>query len=179
MRRVFAALVMALNVTLVCVAQAPPEWIKYTSTEGRYSIAMPGQPTLETQDASNDEGIKFKQYLATATDAQAFYMVGYFDYPGGVSFSLDKARDGMVSSVKGSLEGESSISLGGSPGRELRVSAKDPRGNEFLIRARYYDVNRRIYVIQFINLKVSEGPALSEKRAKFFDSFQVSTTPAK
>jgi hypothetical protein len=140
---------------------------------------MPGQPKLQTQDASNDEGDKFKQYLATSTDSQALYMIGYFDLTPAAHFSFDKARDAMVSAVKGSLEGESPISLGGSPGRELRVTTKDPQGNEFLIRARYYHIDHRIYVVQFINLKVAEGQALSEKRAKYFDSFQVLTPPGK
>lgn len=42
--------------------------------------------------------------------------------------------------------------------------------------ARFYDIDRRVYVIQFISLKSAE-PGVDEKAARYFDSFQVVRTP--
>ena len=100
------------------------------------------------------------------------YMIGYFDYTETMNFSLDGARDGMIEAVKGTLLAEKSISLGRYPGRELRVLAKDASGTEYLTRARYYDINRRVYVVQFIIPKSAEAESAA-KAAKYFDSFQV------
>jgi hypothetical protein len=54
--------------------------------------------------------------------------------------------------------------------------AKDSTGAEYLMLARFYDIDRRVYVIQFISLKSAE-PGVDEKAARYFDSFQVVRTP--
>ena len=151
--------------------QEPDEWIKYTSPEGRYNVLLPGRPTVSTKAASA-EGASLTQYRAALFDAAVGYMIGYFDYTETMTFSLDGARDGMIEAVKGTLLAEKSISLAGYPGRELRVLAKDVSGTEFLTRARYYDINRRVYVVQFIIPKSAEAES-EAKASKYFDSFQV------
>ena len=151
--------------------QAPDEWIKYTSLEGRYNVLLPGQPTVSTKAASA-AGANLTQHKAALFDSAVGYMIGYFDYTKTMNFSLDGARDGMIGAVKGTLLAEKSISLGGYPGRELRVLAKDASGTEYLTRARYYDINRRVYVVQFIIPKSAEAESAA-KASKYFDSFQV------
>ncbi len=175
MRTAAATLLLLLCAVFAQAQQAPAEWIKYTSPEGRYSVRLPKEPQLSTQDTTDPTGAKVKQYMAAAADANSLSMIGYFDYGADQNFSFDKARDGMLSAVKGTLLAESSISLGGHPGRELRILAKGPKDLEFISRARFYDVDRRIYVVQFIFLKSSEDAALVEKAGKFFDSFEVRT----
>jgi hypothetical protein len=169
-------LCLAIGPAEAVLAQTHEEWIKYTSTEGRYSVLVPGQPTVDTQEATSTSGVKFIQYKATVISTGAVYMIGYFDYSAPTIFTFDKARDGMIDAVKGTLLSERSISLGGSPGRELRLSAKDSSGVEYLMLARFYDVNQRIYVIQFITPK-SDEPGGEERAARYFDSFQVLKTP--
>ena len=88
------------------------------------------------------------------------YIVGYFDALPGTIFSTDKARDGMVSAVKGTLLNETAISLSGYAGRELNISTKlgtdEPtagtkaEGVEYLDRARFYEVEKRVYVLQLL-----------------------------
>ncbi len=151
--------------------QEPDEWIKYTSPEGRYIVLLPGQPTVSTKAASAG-GANFTQYKAAVIDSAVGYMIGYFDYTETMNFSLDGARDGMIEAVKGTLLAENSISLGGYPGRELRILAKDTGGTEYLTHARYYDINRRVYVVQFIIPKSAEAESAA-KASKYFDSFQV------
>ena len=154
--------------------QTPQGWIKYTSAEGRYNVSLPQQPTLSTEETTASTGEKLPQYMALVTEGNGGYMVAYFDYPSDMTFSLDKARSGMVEGIHGTLIGEESISLGGSPGRQVRIEAKYSSGEVFIDRVRFYDVNRRIYVLQCI---VPKTEAVNQCE-KFFDSFKVETRPA-
>ena len=91
-RRMAALLAVALCSALAHAGQAEAKWVKHDSTEGRYSVLMPKEPTLETQDAEGGTGEKFKQYLATSNDGKSLYMIGYFDYAADTSFSFGSLR---------------------------------------------------------------------------------------
>lgn len=156
--------------------QNSSEWIRYQSAEGRYSVLLPVQPTVSTQEWSTAAGKKVTQYRATASDGKATVLIGYFDYGSDTTFSFDKARDGIVGKIKGTLLSERVISLGGHRGRELKVSAKGSDGTELLDRARLYDVDKRVYVLQFITVKSEDDSASTEKADRYFDSFQVTKT---
>lgn len=171
-KKCFAACFLLIVVTLAEGFQSTSEWVTYTSTEGRYSVLLPQQPKLSSQEASTSTGEKFTQYMAQATDTDSLYGFIYFDYTPEMSFSLDKARDGAIGAVKGTLLSEEAISLGGYPGRELKIAAKNS-DLDLLIRARIYDVGRRVYVLQHIIQKSSDSPAVAQKTARFFDSFKV------
>ncbi|HEX6189593.1 MAG TPA: hypothetical protein VFZ40_16055 [Pyrinomonadaceae bacterium] len=162
--------------------QSPPQSqaessLRYTSPEGRYSVLLPAQPTLSSQQVSAPDGTPMTQYMAMASGNTGMMMVAYFDYPGDVVFSLDKARDGMVTSIKGILLDEHSMSLGGAPGRQLKISATTEEGMEFIDRARFYDVKPRVYVLQCIFPKSVDSAAIAERCEQFFDSFRVRSTP--
>jgi hypothetical protein len=158
-------------------AQAEPSSLRYTSPEGRYTVLLPAQPNLSTQQVSAPDGTPMTQYMAMASGNMGMVMVAYFDYPGDVVFSLDKARDGMVNSIKGTLLDEHAMSLGGSPGRQLRISARTEQGMEFIDRARFYDVKPRVYVLQCITPKSIDSAAIAERCEQFFDSFRARSTP--
>jgi hypothetical protein len=178
MRTVGAGLLcFATGSAVAVLAQTPEEWIKYTSTEGRYSVMLPAQPTIGSQEATSSDGVKFTQYKAGVLSSDVAYMIGYFDYRGEMTFTLSRARDGMVAGVKGTLVSERSISLGGYPGSDLRVLAKDETGTEYDMRSRFYDIDRRVYVIQFIAPKSTPVEIVDPKAARYFDSFQVLKTP--
>ena len=117
------------------------------------------------------------QYMAMAAGNMGVVMVAYFDYAADVVFSLDKARDGMVTSIKGTLLDEHSMSLGGAPGRQVKISARTEQGMEFIDRARFYDVKPRVYVLQCISPKSIDSAAIAERCEQFFDSFRVRSTP--
>jgi len=166
-----------INTGSVFGFQGSSEWVKYNSSEGRYSVLLPTQPKIATQEAATAEGEKFPQYTASSSDSGAVFLIAYFDYVPGATFSLDKARDGMVQAVKGTLVSEASISLDGSPGRELKVSLTGADGVEYLIQARFYDMGKRVYVVQFIIAKAANDSASASKSAKYFESFKVIKTP--
>lgn len=171
---VIGILLMLVSAPLALSIQNSNEWIKYKSAEGRYVVSVPGQPKVSTQEATAATGDKFQQYMATVIEpGDVVYVVGYFDQVPGTIFSADLARDGMVKGVNGALISEAPIRLDGYPGRELKVSAKASGGNEYVLRARYYEAEKRIYVLQFIFPKSLESDALNAKGTKYLDSFQV------
>src|SRR5688572_1767452 len=158
-------------------SEAPSGSLRYTSPEGRYTVLLPAQPTLSSQQVNAPDGSPMTQYMVTAAGSMGMVMIAYFDYASDVVCSLDKARDGMINSIKGTLLDEHSISLGGAPGRQLKISAKSDQGLEFIDRARFYDVKPRVYVLQCLTPKSLDGAAMAEKCEQFFDSFRVRSTP--
>jgi len=171
-----AILVLLMGATVAMSVQKPGEWIKYTSPEGRYSVMLPAQPTLGTQESATADGTKVTHYRATVAEVNRLYLIGYFHHAPGTTYSFDNARDGMVAVVKGTLISESVISLAGYPGRELKISGKGREGTELLIRLRLYDVDNRVYILQFIIPELEESSTNAENSVKFFDSFQVTRT---
>jgi hypothetical protein len=176
-RRAFAILSILLVSAAVAMAQASGEWSKYASAEGRFSVSLPHEPKISTQDSTSATGENLPQTIALSGDGNGGFMVGYFDYASGMTFSLDKARDGIAESLHATVLGEEQISLGGSPGKQLKLLAKAGSGEEFLDRARIYDVNRRIYILQCIFPKAEDGPIVTDKCERFFDSFKVQSGP--
>ena len=156
---------------------ADPSSVRYTSPEGRYTVLLPEQPTLSSQQANAADGTPMTQYMVRASGPMGMVMVAYFDYASDVVFSLDKARDGMINSIKGTLVDEHSMSLGGAPGRQLKILAQTEQGMEFIDRARFYDVKPRVYVLQCITPKSLDSAAIAERCEQFFDSFRVRSTP--
>src|SRR5216683_761344 len=148
---VIGILLLFVSAPLALSIQNSSEWIKYTSEEGRYTVSLPVQPKITTQEATTAEGQKFPQHLASVIEpGDVAYVTGYFDEVPGTVFSADAARDGMMQRVNGTLISEKSISLGAYPGRDLRVLARAAGGGEYIVRARLYEAEKRIYVIQFI-----------------------------
>ncbi len=186
MRKYFAAtLLLLMSASLALTIQKPNEWIKYTSPEGRYTVSLPAQPKLIMQEATAATGDKFPLYLASVVEpGDVAFIIGYFDNVPGTIFSADAARDEMVKGIRGTLISESAISLGGYPGRELKVltkpapaepaeGAKPAEGREYMVRARLYEADKRVYLVQFISPKSLESDALAAKATRYFDSFQV------
>ena len=186
MRKYFAAILLLLvSASLALSIQKSGEWIKYTAPEGRYSVSLPAQPSLSTQQATSATGEKFPQYLAAVVEpGDVAFVIGYFDSVPGTIFSADAARDGMVKQINGTLISETAISLGDYPGRELKIvttpaaakpaeGEKAAKGLEYIVRARFYEADKRVYVLQLIFPKSLESDALTAKATKYFDSFQV------
>lgn len=156
--------------------QGSGEWIKYNSLKGRYSVLVPGEPRLSRQEILTSNGKKVTQYRATASEANFAVFLGYYDYASAMTYSLKQARGGIVASL-GTLLSESEISLEGHPGLEMNISAKRPNETEFLVRVRIYDVDRRVYVLQFIIPRSEDNDISAQKATKYFDSFRITKRP--
>ncbi|HEX9422115.1 MAG TPA: hypothetical protein VF899_02660 [Pyrinomonadaceae bacterium] len=180
-----AILLLLISASFALSFQKRDEWIKYSSPEGRYSVSLPAQPNLSTQEATTADGQKFPQYLASVTEAgDVVFLTGYFDSVPGTIFSADAARDGMVKQINGTLINETALSLGNYPGRGFKVLAKAPAGAsaegekpaepvDYIVHARFYEVDKRVYVLQVIFPKSLESEAINARATKYFDSFQV------
>src|SRR4030095_7677715 len=102
------SLLVLIIASVTCVSQehtvenqSKDGWINYSSPDGRYSVNLPGQPKLATQETQNDSGLKFNQFLATAESPKAVYMIGYLHLGDEVDYNLDKGRDGVVTARSG------------------------------------------------------------------------------
>jgi hypothetical protein len=172
MRKAALTILLLLFIASLASAVQDTAWINYHSAEGRYDVSLPAQPKLATQESATADGEKFLQYMATVQQPDVIYLVGYFDHVPGTTFSADRARDGMVSAVKGTLVSERVISLGGYPGRELKVAAKFDT-TEYVVLAKLWDTENRVYVLQAVYPKSNESETMSANAAKYFDSFQI------
>lgn len=146
-------------------------WQSFASTEGRFTVLMPGTPQPRTQNVSTPAGnITF--YAHFWEDRSAAYGVAYSDFPQGLIQSanvealLNGARDGAAANVSGTLVSERRIGLSGHPGREIEI-----RISGGIVKARIYLVGSRLY--QLIVVEQS-GTESSANQARFFDSFQLS-----
>jgi hypothetical protein len=168
------ALVLTVAAFLCGLQAQTADWTKYDSPEGQYSILFPGEPKLSTQEATAATGAKLPQYMAISVDSknETFYSVLYFDLPSDMKFSFNDGRDGILNKVKGTLISEKAISIEDYSGRELKISAPND-GAEYIVRARFYLVGTRIYLLQLLLDKSADGPIADDKSVKFFDSFQL------
>lgn len=169
MKRVAAAVLIVVIAPALVAAQTSA-WINYRSPEGRYRATFPSQPKLTTQQGTAKTGEKFPQHMAAALEGENAFMVGYFDILPQLTFTLADSVAGMLSAVKGTLISESPITLRGHPGLDLSVAASS-QGIEFLIRARAYKVDQRVYIIQSILPKAD--PTHAEKTFRFFEGFDL------
>lgn len=193
MKKIFLAVLVCMILAPLCAAQEhkeppphtptspvattalPAGWIRYNSPEGRYKVVLPTQPKLSTQPSKTADGVSFLQYMASSTTDKEAFLVGYFDRMAGSTFSFDRARDGFVSAVNGTLINENPITLQGLPGRELRVEGHGNDGESYILRVRIINTGDRIYVVQFIvGSADADIPIEKQRAAQYFDSFQVS-----
>jgi hypothetical protein len=83
------------------------------------------------------------------------------------SSALDAVRKTAIEGIGARLLNEVSITLGNSPGREIRFTAQ---GEKLLTTQRMYVVGDRLYVIFAVSL-TSESTEVAV--ARFLDSFQL------
>lgn len=172
MRKAALTVLLLLFIASLALAVQDAGWITYNSAEGRYSVLLPAQPKLSTQESATADGQKFLQYMATVQQPDVIYLVGYFDHVAGTVFSADRAADAMVDAIKGTVVSDRIISLSGYPGRELKVVAKFDT-SDYVVLVKFWDTESRVYVLQVVYPKSGESEAMSTKAAKYFDSFQI------
>ncbi|MEP6786839.1 MAG: hypothetical protein ABJB40_00305 [Acidobacteriota bacterium] len=172
MKRVLAAGLLLFCVAVFAHGQTGGKWIQYDSVEGRYSVLLPGDPSIGQQEAIDSDGNRYQQHKSSAFEDACLFLIGYYDYEKPTRFSFKKAQNGIIANAKGTLISEDAIDLGGIRGHELKFSTTRD-GISYLVRARLYNVGERVFVVQCIYPKNDDGPAIDAKAAKFFNSFIV------
>jgi len=157
----------------VLVVAGQRDWIEYHSREGRYSVSVPGEPKLTSQERTTPNGKKLQQYLASVLDGTRAFIIGYYDYPASMTFSFETARDEMVNRLNGRLLSEELVRLDGVPASEIRILAKTQGGTEIIDQARFTDIKKRVYLLQCIFPKDEDGPAVIAKCNRFTESFKL------
>jgi hypothetical protein len=148
------------------------KWKEFVSPEGRFSVLMPGTPTVQAQKLNTPVGT-IELYVFVVERDGSQYLVAYNDYPEAVVKSgdpekiLDGARGGVVANVKGRLLSEVKITLQQSPGRELKVMI--PNGAQ-MMQTRLYFVKNRLYQVGVVT---TEAGAAAKDILKFLESFKL------
>jgi hypothetical protein len=146
------------------------EWITHKSTEGRFSMLFPGQPTLREQEVDSARG-KLVNYVVYASTDKAAFLASYADYPPlteDPQAVLDRVRGGVVDGMKGTLVKSEAITLQTVPGRQFEISYENR-----LAHCRIYLAKNRLYQIVAIRLATES----KEESTKFLNSFAI--TPEK
>ena len=171
-------LILVMSATAAFGPQQKVEWIKYDSPEGRYSILFPGKPEVSKQDAPAHSGQTLIEYFATYADptpaTDVAYISSYFDLAPGMKYSIDIGRDGYLKSVNATLQSEKPVMLGTYSGREVRATASKA-GEDFTMIARFYIIENRVYLIQYLFAKPYDATRAEKECAKFFDSFTLTS----
>jgi hypothetical protein len=147
------------------------EWKEYKSAEGHYSVLFAGTPQQTTQRMDTKVGKLDAKVTMLAIKDDVFYAVAFVDYPKDAVATakpddlLNGARDGAVTNVNGTLVSEEKITMGGYPGRELKISAP----GDLSLSARIYLVKARLYQTIVVAHKAKENVGDTKK---FLTSFK-------
>lgn len=146
-------------------------WSTYKSVEGRFSVLMPGTPTLDTKSTPTEVG-PITMHLASCVASNRFASVIYYDVPATMSKSaaefLSDTASGFISGG-GFVEKASrqQIEIDGHPGIEIIGESAD---GQTVMQARYYLVRTRVYLVMV-------GSAAADVAApdigNYFSSFQL------
>jgi hypothetical protein len=128
---------------------APKEfWKEFSSTAGRFKVALPGNPT-KTSTTVEYRFRQFKRHTFTSWAGFATFLVSYSDLPLILSEPEDveefldhHMHENEVAASQEELLSKTEIELDGYPGRELIVETP-----KLTIRMKYYLVGQRFYQI--------------------------------
>lgn len=138
------------------------DWVKFTPTDGAFSISFPSDPKENEQKLETDIGpLLVKMYTAASTDNDA-YMLMTTDYPASSNVHSDADEAFLAKLFRGGIDGamqnlgdasllsENNIKLDGYPGREFKISFMSGEG---LVHGRIYLVRNRMYMVQIVGSK--------------------------
>ncbi len=153
-------------------AQSPSTgWKEYLSSEGKFSILLPGTPTTGYRPvgADSDTSVTLVTNLIIAEKA---WLVAYFDLSvappdeNAIKKLFDQTRDRMLKMYSLRLAQEENLTLLGYPVRSFK-SGPDDQNRVFYTRI--YLVRQRVYQVWALTGKDGEK---SESVVKYFDSFK-------
>lgn len=138
--------------TMVTMQEDPPAakvWKEFSSSEGGFSVQLPGTPVSKAAPTANG---KTTIHSFTLELKDSFYLLSYLDFPDGddpalAAKRLDTARDGMFAKNKSTkMLSERELKLGSFTGREFLVLQDQSALGIF----RAYIVRNRLYEIALL-----------------------------
>ena len=152
-------------------------WIKFTSTAGKFSVLMPGpdepkdqaDTTYESKDVP--ASVPYTTHLfVQASEKGVTFLVGWVDYAPAFKFDAQKElaanRDNFAKGVQAKVVSQHDITLGQYAGIEFICETES--GTVF--KSRLYIVGLRPYMLI---VGTPKGRDDSANMDKFFASFQV------
>lgn len=156
-------------------------WQPFFSSEGRFSVEMPGQPQIDT--FTNDNGSTEYSFSLEVANPLSHYFIHHFDEPklaAGTEEELEELLNitlqAFIDGAEGELLSQENIQLNRYPGKSFEFSLGIPqaptgKGNIFV-------VNDRVYILivfspnsqdarRFLNsFKLLETQNLTEERER-------------
>jgi len=166
-----ACLALFLTILLPGLAGAAKSaWVTLTSSEGGFSISMPGKAKLTTGVHKSFVGSIAENTFSVKT-ANGNYSIEYSNLPGiavsmgGEKTIYNKTKENLLKVLGGQEISFSPTSFSGHSGMELTfiIPSYNISGT-----ARFYLVEKRLYVLVASNKKSPDPNA-----SKFFGSFQI------
>lgn len=151
------------------------EWQEFSSSEGGFSVLMPGRPTKKIETANTMFG-PIDTSVFSLIRKDSIYAVMYCEYPATLvqASTPDAILNNVLNSIKasGKTLSESIISLNGYPGRELELEL-EPEESDVLVtmKIRMFMIDSKMCRLIAVTPK---GSANSEDVMKFLDSFELS-----
>lgn len=149
-----------------------PVWKELRSTEGGFSVFMPGTPTPNKVTVNTASGVE-EAYTFTLNEGELNeYIVAYSKYSetnskeSSTDRLLDSVRDGILLVQQGKLLSEAAITLDGHSGRAIAVE----RPGGVITMARFYVVDNRFYQL---SVKAKANERELEAMRRFLDSFKL------
>jgi len=154
-------------------------WQTFTSTEGRFSAAFPGEPTESNQIANSEIG-ELNNYFFKHANGSTQYVVSYVDYPADAISGSDPKEmvsEGFSKTFESSADtnkvvSKNEITVDGYPGMEAEIEYTS--GN--YVWYKQLLVENRMYQVLATAL-TSEKDELDDEAQKFHESFEVLGSP--
>ncbi len=160
-------------------AQPPAPSIIYSSTPGRFAVAIPVRQSLREYTVTKivlNESVTCVRLVAP--DNGALFVVEYCDYPEELiakfttSELLDQARDDALAEGRASLVSEQNVSLQSYRGRSLVGRVFYSNGLQGIYRARLFRAGNRLYLL--VANSVNENwCSCIDRMDEFLESFYI------
>lgn len=158
-------------------ASVPSGWETYASTDGGFSIAMPGTPKLESRPVALPNGQSVPLKLAGLDKGSLAYFVGHIDYPPGLISPDSDPQELLSSSIEGATQEfgggagltQKETSVNGVPCRAFNTSGKVDNQDALMEGVFCYE-NNRLYEVLILGEKNNEFPGLAKQ---FISSFKI------
>ena len=170
MKLVMAVILLASACSFLHAQQST--WKELRSTEGGFSVLMPGTPIPNKVTVNTTSGVEEANMFSLSDDSLNEYIVAYSKYPKtdpkevSTGKLFDKVRDGILLVQQGKLLNEAAITLDGYSGRSIAVERPDG----VITTARFYVVGDRFYQLSVNGKTNGREP---EATNRFLDSFKL------
>jgi hypothetical protein len=163
---VLVSMIPALIITSV-YAQSKPEWQKFVSPDGQFSVLFPRKPSTNTQTEKSAKG-KSTIYSVTSFERLFYFGVEQInsDYDMDDDKRIEALRDHLLTQFGARLVSQSEIELNGYKGIEM-VAIDSERG----LKGKILVSGRSSYVVLLSTPYSADGN--EEQIDKFLKSFEI------